>query len=176
MNCRSLAGWQRKKLWCNWMQIRSAQIIITRYKGALCHVSCEYRLKHLELMIKLVQRCISLVWMFSRKQLVFLCCLKMFRLSSKRLLQFWGSMRETQVFNPEWMETITNKEQVFESNSLLWHHVSHPHPGVNLWRVFAPHLWFPVTPWDHMAQVGMGVKPPGDGSQDRIVVCRQGVS
>ena len=38
---------------------------------------------------------------FNRKQLDILSCLRTFHLSSERLLQFWGSVRETQVFNPE---------------------------------------------------------------------------
>ena len=58
---------------------------------------------------------------FSRKQLDLLSCFKTFHLSSERLLEFWVSVRETQVCHPEWLQTIGNKEHLVERTCLGGH-------------------------------------------------------
>lgn len=55
---------------------------------------------------------------FSRIELLLLSCLRAVRLLSKWFLEFCGSVQETKVFiNPEWLETVTQKEAVVESTS-----------------------------------------------------------
>ena len=83
---------------------------------------------------------------------------RMFRLATKRLFQFWGSVRETQVFNPVWVETLTSKKDMVESTQpggvILWVGITWvvKVTWARVWvTLFAPPPGFHVTPWAHMA-------------------------
>lgn len=112
------------------------------------------------------------------KWLDFLSCLKKFCLSSENLLQFSGSVQETQEIN---LDAITKNENVVKT---LWLGCN-PFMGI-MWvvKVILAQAWItpeclPINPgsmW-HLGitwnQVCMRIKPTGQGSQDSFVGCRQ---